>query len=200
MNAAVHWTTIGAMILCGLGMGTVFDIYRAASLRLRFRRWMFPLLDLIYWIAATLIVFRILIGVNHGEVRIYVFLGLGIGVTAYFGLFSQAVLRTAGWLFDMLRKLALLLWRTVRVLLIIPVQWIVRTLAVLLDAIFVVTAAVLLWLLKLLLRPLAPLGRWLWDRLLPVRRRFIIFREMFQRVRDRVKEVWHVLRGSKKDE
>lgn len=200
MNAAVHWTTIGAMVLCGLGMGTVFDIYRAASLRLRFRRWMFPLLDLIYWIAATLIVFRILIGVNHGEVRIYVFLGLGIGVTAYFGLFSQAVLRTAGWLFDMLRKLALLLWRTVRVLLIIPVQWIVRTLAVLLDAIFVVTAAVLLWLLKLLLRPLAPLGRWLWDRLLPVRRRFIIFREMFQRVRDRVKEVWHVLRGSKKDE
>lgn len=200
MNAAVHWSTIGAMILCGLGMGTVFDIYRAAAGRLHFRRWLFPMLDLVYWIAATLIVFRILIGVNHGEVRLYVFLGIGIGVTGYFGLFSSTVLRTAGWLFDMLRKLGMLIWRTIRILLVVPVLWIVRTLAALLDAVFVVTAAVLLWVSKLLLRPLTPLGRWLWDRLLPVRRQINRLREMFQRIRDRVKEVWLILRGSNKDD
>ncbi|CAI6084690.1 spore cortex biosynthesis protein YabQ [Cohnella sp. JJ-181] len=195
MNAAVHWSTIGAMILCGLGMGTVFDIYRAAAARLRFRRWLLPLIDLLYWIAATLIVFRILLGVNYGEVRLYVFLGIGIGVTAYFGLFSAQVLRAAGWIFEALRRLGLLIWRTVRALFIVPVLWIVRMLASLLDAVFVVTAAVLIWIIKLLLRPLGPPGRWLWDRLLPVRRQFQRARHMFQRAVERVKEVWRVLRG-----
>ncbi|MDI4649379.1 spore cortex biosynthesis protein YabQ [Cohnella hashimotonis] len=195
MNAAVHWSTIGAMILCGLGMGTVFDIYRAAAARLRFRRWLLPLFDLLYWVAATLIVFRILLGVNYGEVRLYVFLGIGIGVCAYFGLFSSYVLRAAGWIFEALRKLGLLLWRIVRILLVVPLMWIVRALASLLDAVFVVTAALLLWLAKLLLRPLGPPGRWLWDRLLPVRKQFHRVRQLFQRIGIRVKEVWRVLKG-----
>ncbi|WP_217596988.1 spore cortex biosynthesis protein YabQ [Cohnella sp. GbtcB17] len=195
MNAAVHWSTIGAMILCGLGMGTVFDIYRAAAVRLHFRRWLLPVIDLLYWVAATLIVFRILLGINYGEVRLYVFLGIGIGVCAYFGLFSSHVLRAAGWIFETLRKLGLLLWRIVRILLIVPLTWIVRTLASLLDAVFVVTAALLLWLAKLLLRPLGPPGRWLWDRLLPVRKQFNRASRLFQRVAARVKEVWRVLRG-----
>jgi len=200
VNAAVHWSTIGAMILCGIGMGTVFDIYRAAAHRLRFRRWFFPLLDLIYWIASTLIVFRILLGVNYGEVRVYVFLGIGIGVTGYFGLLSSHVLRAAGWIFEMLRRLAMLLWRSVRILLVVPALWIVRTLASVLDAVFIVTAAVLLWVFKLLLRPLARPGRWLWDRLLPVRRQFDRALQLFRKVRERVKEVWRVLRGPNKDE
>nr|WP_286672600.1 spore cortex biosynthesis protein YabQ [Cohnella hashimotonis] len=183
------------MILCGLGMGTVFDIYRAAAARLRFRRWLLPLFDLLYWVAATLIVFRILLGVNYGEVRLYVFLGIGIGVCAYFGLFSSYVLRAAGWIFEALRKLGLLLWRIVRILLVVPLMWIVRALASLLDAVFVVTAALLLWLAKLLLRPLGPPGRWLWDRLLPVRKQFHRVRQLFQRIGIRVKEVWRVLKG-----
>lgn len=195
MNAAVHWSTIGAMMLCGLGMGTVFDIYRAAATRLRFRRWLLPAIDLLYWIAATLIVFRILLGVNYGEVRLYVFLGIGIGVCAYFGLFSSYVLRAAGWIFETLRKLGLLLWRIVRILLVVPLTWIVRTLASLLDAVFVVTAALLLWVVKLLLRPLGPPGRWLWDRLLPVRKQLNRAGQWFQRAAGRVKEVWRVLRG-----
>ncbi|RIE01364.1 hypothetical protein D3H35_23625 [Cohnella faecalis] len=67
MNAAAQWMTIGSMVLCGLSMGTVFDVYRVAARRFHIARWMLPPLDLIYWAAATLCVFAVLLRYNHGK-------------------------------------------------------------------------------------------------------------------------------------
>ncbi|MCC3377467.1 spore cortex biosynthesis protein YabQ [Cohnella sp. REN36] len=193
MNAAVHWATIGAMVLCGLGMGVLFDVYRVASRRLRVSRWLLPALDLLYWVAATIVVFRVLLTSNYGEVRLYVFLGLGIGITGYFGLFSPLVIKLTSWTISFLGKLAHFFWRAFRTLLLNPLRWIVRTLARLLDILFIVTAAILLWTFRLLLKPLAPPGRWLWARLLPVRKFARRVQAKFQAIGKRVKEIWELL-------
>ncbi|WP_052476338.1 spore cortex biosynthesis protein YabQ [Cohnella kolymensis] len=190
MNAAAQWMTIWSMMLCGLAMGTVFDVYRVASHRFHVARWLLPGLDVVYWAAATFAVFSILLSSNHGEVRMYVFLGLGIGVTGYFGLFSTWVVKLSGWSIDRLKWLFHFLWNVVNTLVLIPFLWLVRMLAKLLDVLFVVTAALLLWLGKLLLMPISAFGKWVWPKLLPIRRRLRPLVQLYQRIRER----WRILR------
>lgn len=171
-------------------MGTVFDVYRVASHRFHVARWLLPALDMVYWAAATLGVFSILLNSNEGEVRMYVFLGLGIGVTGYFGLFSQWVVKLSGKLIDFVKSLFRFLWKLFNSLLLIPFLWIVRLLAKLLDILFVITAAILLGTGKLLLKPILALGRWVWPKLLPIRRKF----QPIVRACTRVKERWRKVR------
>lgn len=159
MNTAMHWTTIGAMILLGLGMGLAFDAYRVACGRFDIRRWMLPGLDFLYWVAATVAAFQILLASNFGEVRLYVFLGIGIGVTGYFGLFSPFMRKLVALLYAWAGTLCKWLWKAARMLLIVPVFWLVRTVARLLDILFIVAVALLLWIAKLLMKPFAGIGR-----------------------------------------
>jgi spore cortex biosynthesis protein YabQ len=176
-------------MLCGLSMGLVFDVYRVASHRFHVARWLLPALDVIYWSAATLGVFSILLGSNQGEVRMYVFLGLGIGVTGYFGLFSQWVVKLAGKIIDILKSLFSFAWKLFNTLLLVPFLWIVQLLAKLFDILFIITAALLLWSGKLLSKPLALLGKWLWPKLLPIRRRFEPAVKTYARLREKLRQI-----------
>jgi len=194
VNAASQGMTIATMMLCGLAMGLVFDVYRVASHRFHVARWLLPALDAAYWAAATLGVFAVLLASNQGEVRMYVFLGLGIGVTGYFGLLSSWMVRLTGRLIDIIKSLLLFLWRLVRALLIVPLLWVVRLLAKLLDIVFVVTAAVLLWTGKLLFKPLAGLGAWLWVKLLPVRKKLAPVVRAYVRFRERIRQIRDIFR------
>lgn len=171
MNMASQWTTVGWMVLCGFCMGTAFDMYRVIVHRFRLPRWLLPALDLLYWTAATLVVFQVLRQQNGGEVRLYVFLGLGIGVTMYFALASAMVLRLTGWLLDGMRRIAYGIGKMFRFLIVSPAMMLVRFLAKVLDIVFIVTAALLLWLCRFLLVPLKPLGRYMWARMLPIRKK-----------------------------
>jgi spore cortex biosynthesis protein YabQ len=189
VNAAAQWMTIASMMLCGLSMGLVFDVYRVASHRFHVARWLLPALDAVYWAAATLGVFRILLGSNQGEVRMYVFLGLGIGVTGYFGLFSPWVVKLAGKIIDLLKSGFRFVWMLFNTLLWVPFLWIVRLLAKLLDIMFIITAALLLWAGKLLFKPLAAFGRWVWPKLLPIRRKFDPVIRAYARLREKWRQI-----------
>ena len=189
MSAAAQGLTITSMMLCGIAMGLVFDVYRVASHRFHVARWLLPALDVVYWAAATLGIFSILLGSNEGEVRLYVFLGLGIGVTGYFGLFSNWIVRLSGKSIDILQSLFRFLWKLVIILVLVPILWIVRLLAKLLDIVFIVTAALLLWTGKLVLKPFFALARWLWPKLLPVRKKFEPVTKGYARVRERAKQI-----------
>ncbi|MFD1902972.1 spore cortex biosynthesis protein YabQ [Paenibacillus rhizoplanae] len=57
------------MILAGIAMGLAYDSYRVLSQKLRFPRWLNALLDLLYWIGAALLVFRMLYAGNQGQLR-----------------------------------------------------------------------------------------------------------------------------------
>ncbi|QJD85868.1 spore cortex biosynthesis protein YabQ [Cohnella herbarum] len=193
MSAAAQGMTIAFMMMCGLVMGLVFDVYRVASHRFHVARWLLPGLDVVYWAAATLGVFSILLSHNEGEVRMYVFLGLGIGVTGYFGLFSNWVVKLSGKLFDMIKSIFLFAWKLVDTILLTPFLWIVRLLAKILDIVFIVTVATLLWIGKLLLKPVARIGGWVWHKLLPVRRKFEpvvkAYRSLSERAK-RIRDAW----------
>jgi spore cortex biosynthesis protein YabQ len=194
VSAAAQWSTIGWMAACGLAMGLAFDLYRVAARKFRLPRWLLPALDLVYWAAATVAVFRVLLGHNHGEVRLYVYLVLGIGVTGYFGLFSPHVLRIAARLLDAGIRAARWIGRMLRIVTVTPVTLLVRSLAKLLDVLFLVTAAILVWIGRLLLVPFRPVGRFIWKKLLPVRRLVRSWLDTAGRWKDRLKAAWDLFR------
>lgn len=160
------------MLLSGLGMGVVFDGYRVVSNELRFPRWWLPVLDIMYWMAAAVAVFRMLYASNNGEVRAYVFLGLAIGVILYYWLLSKPVIAIVQWLIKAVRSLIAFIGKLIHILIIKPILLLYKTIIVILGfgsalTIFLLKIVVQLvrpiWLLlRWLAKPITrPLGRWL---------------------------------------
>lgn len=162
------------MLVSGLAMGAVFDGYRVVSHELRFARWLMPVLDMLYWAAATLTVFRVLYASNNGEVRAYVFLGLLIGIGFYFMLFSRSVMAVVRWGIEAVRRVIGFLIRCFDLFLVKPIVLLYRLLRITAGFLLVLTIffskvvlqllhplwLLLRWLLRPLLRPLAVrLGR-----------------------------------------
>ncbi|MDQ8737477.1 spore cortex biosynthesis protein YabQ [Paenibacillus sp. LHD-38] len=172
MTLGMQWLTMAVMLLSGLGMGTVFDGYRVVTNELKFPRWWIPVLDVIYWMAAALVVFRVLYASNNGEVRAYVFIGLAIGIVIYYFLFSRMVIATVKWLIGAVRKLITFILKCLEILIVKPLLLIYKMVLVILAfgsalTIFIFKIVIQLvrpfWKLFVwMVRPVTrPLGRWL---------------------------------------
>ncbi|MBD2872657.1 spore cortex biosynthesis protein YabQ [Paenibacillus sp. IB182493] len=168
----MQWMTMAVMLLSGLGMGTVFDGYRVVSNELKFPRWWLPVLDVIYWMAAALVVFRALYASNNGEVRAYVFIGLAFGMILYYFLLSKIVIVLVKWLIGAVRKLVAFVLKCLDLLIVKPIKLIYKLIVVILGfgsalTIFLFKIVLQLFrpfwrLLAWLLRPaVRPLWRWL---------------------------------------
>jgi spore cortex biosynthesis protein YabQ len=159
---------MGTMILSGLALGVFYDIYRVVARLLRAVRKLQPIFDIAYWIAAALLVFRVLYISNFGQLRMFVFLALLLGISIYYALLSgwviriiygviragKAVIRFCVRLFHaVIVRPILLLYRVVKVLL-----GFLLALSIFLGK-FVLQLLYPLWfLLKLLFRPM--IKRW----------------------------------------
>ncbi|CAM3692921.1 spore cortex biosynthesis protein YabQ [Marinicrinis lubricantis] len=155
MSLHTQLATLLTMLISGQVLGAVFDMYRVISVQLHFRRWLIPILDLCYWIAATLFVFRMLYVSNHGEVRIYVFIALIIGVWAYYGLLSDTVIKyTKVWI-RLVRRLIQLLIRTFEWVVIRPIRMLYRLCVI----IFGIMTTVAVFIGKIVLQLLYPIWK-----------------------------------------
>ncbi|WP_246096658.1 spore cortex biosynthesis protein YabQ [Paenibacillus sinopodophylli] len=172
MTLSMQWLTMAVMLLSGLGMGTVFDGYRVVTNELKFPRWWLPVLDVMYWTAAALVVFRVLYASNNGEVRAYVFIGLAIGIIIYYFLLSRVVIAVVKWLIGAVRKLINFVLKCLDILVVKPLKLFYKVLLV----IFAFGSAFTIFILKIVIqlvrpfwklfvwmvRPVTrPLGRWL---------------------------------------
>ncbi|MDF2668214.1 MAG: spore cortex biosynthesis protein YabQ [Paenibacillus sp.] len=133
-------------------MGAIFDAYRVLSSQLRVPRWMIPLLDIVYWIVSTVLVFRGLYASNHGQVRLYVFLGLIAGGWVYMGVMSHTFIRLLEWLIRIVKKIFRLLIQTVKILVIKPIVVLYKLVIV----IFGFLLALTVFLYKIVLQLLYP--------------------------------------------
>lgn len=79
-------------ILAGGVIGLLFDVYRALRAYLRPKQFATAITDLFYWIVVTPTVFAMLLAGNWGELRLYVLIGLVIGLILYFQALSAVVI------------------------------------------------------------------------------------------------------------
>lgn len=133
-------------------MGAIFDVYRVLSSQLRVPRWMIPLLDIVYWILSTLLVFRGLYASNSGQVRIYVFIGLLAGGWLYYRLFSAIMVRIVLFCINLVKQFIRLSIRTFQWTVIKPIVLLYRLVVVIFG--FLIAVAVFLY--KIVLQLLYP--------------------------------------------
>lgn len=167
MNPYTQWLTLIWMLISGMAMGAAFDSYRVLSVRFHFARWSIHMLDLLYWVASALFIFRVLYASNRGELRFYVFLGLFLGVWLYFWALSVTTQRFVVMLLEVLRRLTLICTNILRILVVNPLlalYRLVRQLILWIWALIVFIGRVLLYILmplwKLFMWLLRPLKKW----------------------------------------
>lgn len=101
-------------------MGILYDTYRIFERMYKMKKWLIWICDLLFWISATFLVFGTLLRVNEGIVRIYIFLGLGIGTIIYLLSFREIY----GHLLKKIIQISITLYETIvkmmRVLIISP--------------------------------------------------------------------------------
>ena len=83
---------LGIMVVTGLVLGVIYDFYRIVRSFSRPGSSTGLVLDIVFWVAATPATFLMLVAGNWGQLRSYVFIGIAIGLFAYFQLVSPLVL------------------------------------------------------------------------------------------------------------
>ncbi|WP_226671281.1 spore cortex biosynthesis protein YabQ [Metabacillus litoralis] len=93
MSLTTQFYTMLAMFGMGSWVGAALDTYGRFLKRPLRARWVVFINDLLFWIMQGLILFYLLLLVNEGELRVYIFLAVLCGYAAYQSLLKTIYLR-----------------------------------------------------------------------------------------------------------
>lgn len=127
MTLTIQFYTLLAMIGMGSLFGAALDTYNHFLKRSERKRWIVFLHDFLFWIIQGLLIFYVLFLVNEGELRLYLFLALLCGFSAYQALFKGLYLRFLAFLIVLVVKLFRFMTELVRLIVIEPIKWIIMS-------------------------------------------------------------------------
>lgn len=104
MSLQVQFLTLGMMLCSGWLLGSLFDTIRIVTTQMRLSRWFLHLVDVLFGLVSALLVFRLLYISNSGEIRLFVFIGLIIGIMTYFIWLSRSVVKVIEFLLECVKK------------------------------------------------------------------------------------------------
>ncbi|TCP52724.1 spore cortex biosynthesis protein YabQ [Tumebacillus sp. BK434] len=165
MSLQMQYLTIMAMSISGAVLGAVYDVYRTILQEWKYLRWLGPLLDFAFWIFALLLVLWALHGANHADVRLYVFVLLGIGLVLYRLLLRKLVVGSTVRMVLAITYCMKMVYRLFLLLIVSPLVWLGTALLGLLriiDRLAQFIERLILWPFQPLLRMVAWLGRTLY--------------------------------------
>lgn len=92
MQSVADQVVAFSLVMClGFFVGFIFDCYRILRQVFRLNHVATILGDLIFWIIITCFSYAFLLWSNWGEVRVYVFLAIGVGFICYLQLLSHKI-------------------------------------------------------------------------------------------------------------
>lgn len=104
-----------AMILFGFFMGIAFDIYREIRYSFKLKTIATNIWDLIMWLIFLVLAYAVLLYINYGEVRLYIFMAMALGLLIYFRFFSSLTRKPIKIVLFLLLKIISLLWKIIRI-------------------------------------------------------------------------------------
>lgn len=113
MNALLlsQFNTVFIFCLTGLGIGLLFDCFRIQRKVLRTCDIITYIQDILFWIFSGILIIFVIMKYTNGEIRIYMILGMLIGIILYFLIFSKYIMKIfvtiLGFLLNIIRKLLL---------------------------------------------------------------------------------------------
>lgn len=155
MTLSTQFVTLGMMFVGGLALGVLYDMYRVLSDRLKVPNWVLAILDILYWLVGTVLVFRMLYASNQGQVRVFIFIGLVAGIIGYFALLSRMVLRFIGFIIKVVQAAIRIGKRMIDIFIVLPIKFLYRCLVI----IFGFFIAMAIFLYKVVIQLLYPFWR-----------------------------------------
>ena len=110
----------------GIWLGASLDTYKRFTGSSRRFRWTLIYNDILFWLLQGLIFFYVLLQVNHGEVRFYLFLALLLGYSVYRSLFEKVYKQMLEWMIGFIYRTFMIVIRIFQVLIINPLYWILK--------------------------------------------------------------------------
>lgn len=190
MNLSVQFLTMAAMAVMGIWIGLSVDTYGRLFYRGGRRRWN-PLQiagDLLFWVVQGLLVFLVLLEVNEGDVRIYIFLSLFCGYAAYKSLFQSIYRRLLEGGISVVRFLVRMLKRTFLLFLFRPVQLLGKLVYTVVKIVLQGLVALLLFIWTVFWVPF----RWILRLILPKS-----FFEAMKKISERAEGIWENIKKIK---
>ncbi|OZM55835.1 spore cortex biosynthesis protein YabQ [Lottiidibacillus patelloidae] len=124
MSLSVQFLTTLAMIAMGVEVGAALDTYK------RFIEKQKSIIlfinDFLFWVCQGLLIFLVLLNVNEGELRIFVFLALLCGYAMYQSLFKSIYMRLLERLISITITLYRFLRKLINGLIIKPIIWLLQ--------------------------------------------------------------------------
>lgn len=165
MSLSMQYLTVLAMGLSGAVLGAVYDVYRTILKEWRYLRFLSAILDFAFWVFALGLVLWALQWANNGDVRLYIFLLLGIGLVLYRLLLRDFVVGSTVRMVLAITYFVKMLYRLFLVVVVGPVLWLWAAMFGLfraVDRLAAVLEDVILWPFKPLLNLIEWTGRLLY--------------------------------------
>ncbi|MCM3733963.1 spore cortex biosynthesis protein YabQ [Fictibacillus nanhaiensis] len=162
MTLTVQFQTMLSMVFMGIWIGMAVDTYSRFIHEKRKWHWLHFLNDLLFWLVQALLVFYVLLHVNHAEIRIYIFIALICGYAAYRALFETIYKRVLEWCVSAAVSLFRFLYNLFNSLLVMPIKWLIMIITGILLYVLKILQRIAIVLLKILFSPFKWIGRLVW--------------------------------------
>lgn len=209
MSLTTQFYTMLAMVGIGGWIGVALDTYGRFLKRPLRARWVVFINDFMFWVVQGLILFYLLLLVNEGELRIYIFLAVLCGYAAYQSLLKRVYLRILERLIQTSLSVYRLLIKVGQVLIVRPVVGLVHLLIMILVGVVKILWGLIKWvfqflysLVKILLVPIQFLLRMIW-KLVPISIRSFLSRIIIQlagifgkikNITNKLQSWWHLIK------
>ncbi|MFL0365683.1 spore cortex biosynthesis protein YabQ [Pseudobacillus sp. 179-B 2D1 NHS] len=170
MTLTVQFETLLSMIAMGITFGAFLDTYQRFLKRQTRPRAVSFFTDIIFWCLFGLLIFYCLYRVNYGEIRLYLFLALLCGYSAYQALFKRLYLRLLEQMILAVVNIFLFLKKCGYFLIILPIKLIIKAIVIVIGLIGKTllvlaksTLYLLLWIGKIVFSPILLIWRFFPD-------------------------------------
>ncbi|MCV0026866.1 spore cortex biosynthesis protein YabQ [Bacillus halotolerans] len=123
MTLTTQFYTMLAMSGMGLWLGASLDTYRLFVIRARTARWLLFIHDILFWILQGLLFFYVLLHVNEGEFRLYIFLAVLLGVATYQSLCKRIYIKILKFVIYLVVSVYQFLKKLIQHVLFRPIVW-----------------------------------------------------------------------------
>ncbi|MFA9559795.1 spore cortex biosynthesis protein YabQ [Evansella sp. AB-rgal1] len=158
MTLDIQFLSMLASAATGIWFGASFDTYKHFIGSPQRFRWTLLLNDILFWLVQALIFFYVLLQVNQGEVRFYLFLALLLGYSIYRSILEDIYQRILHWFIRVCVRLYDIITRIILVLIVNPIKWLLQVILTLSMMILSTLWTVILFIVKIILSPF----RWIW--------------------------------------
>lgn len=191
MSLTVQFYTMLAMFGMGSWIGAALDTYGRFLQRPKRARWLLFINDLTFWIVQGLIIFYVLLLVNEGELRFYVFLALLCGYAAYQSLFQSFYMNFLEHLIRFVISTYKIIAKLINTLIIKPIRYLLHLFVLLLIGVWSFILVIVKFLFKVVYLPIKWISLVVW-RLMPkkVKMFFIDVAGFLKKIKN-FKNIWH---------